>query len=269
MPRARNGAVEIDYDQRGSGPPLLLINGFTWSRVTWMEGVLKPLAEKYRLVLMDNRGVGRSDKPQGSYSLEDMADDCAAVLEHAGVRQAHVFGTSMGGMIAQRLAARHPERVRGLVLGCTHSGGPQTIMAEPRILALLGQVPNEQIDLREIAYRAEEAVFTSAFRAANRALLDCFFDLRQQHPTPLHAMMGQLQAIQAFTAAAHPLKIASATLVITGTEDVLIPPGNSRLIAGRVPGAKLVELPQAAHGFWIERPQAAVAAVLEFLATCS
>jgi 3-oxoadipate enol-lactonase len=133
MSKLNAGAVTIDYELRGDGPPLLMINGFRRSRVAWLDGVLQLLAERFQLILMDNRGTGNSDKPQDGYSIEAFADDCAGVIAGLGLPRAHVFGVSMGGMIAQRLATRHPQRVHGLALGCTNCGRGGSIPAERRI----------------------------------------------------------------------------------------------------------------------------------------
>ncbi|HUJ74773.1 MAG TPA: alpha/beta fold hydrolase, partial [bacterium] len=203
--------------------------------------------------------------PQQGYAIEGMADDCAGMLRELGIARAHVFGVSMGGMIAQRLALRHPAQVHGLVLGCTYFGGREAVQAQPRILDLLRLMPNESMDLRQVAYLQEEALYCQAFRASQRPLLDCFFDLRMQNPTPLHAVLGQAQAIAAFDASRDVAGIRAPTLLLTGDSDVLIPPENSRLLAQRIPAARLVTIPQAAHEFWIEQPQATAQAVIPFL----
>ena len=264
MPKLNAGAVSIDYELRGVGPPLLMINGFRRSRVVWLEGVLKPLAERFQLILMDNRGTGNSDKPQDDYSIEAFADDCAGVIAGLGLRRAHVFGVSMGGMIAQRIATRHPQKVHGLALGCTNCGRGASIAPEQRIGELLRLVPNDTMDAREVAQRQEEVYYMPGFRQSQRALIEGLFDLVSQNPTPLHAMKGHLKAIDAFDACADLAQIKAPTLVITGEGDPLIPPENSRLIASRVPGAELVLLPDASHFFWIEKPQETAAALIGF-----
>jgi 3-oxoadipate enol-lactonase len=263
MPKTQAGAVAIDFEVRGSGPPLLMINGFRRSRVIWLEGVLEPLARHFTLILMDNRGTGLSDKPQDGYSIETFADDCASVMQAAGFPRAHVFGVSMGGMIAQRVATRHPDRVHGLALGCTNCGRG-SIAPDKRIGDLLRLVPTATMDAREVARRQEEAYYMPGFRQRERAVIEGLFDTVNLHPTPLHAVQGHLKAIDSFDACGDLEKIGAPTLVITGEGDPLIPAANSRLIASRIPGAKLILLPDASHFFWIEKPQETAEALVGF-----
>lgn len=264
MPKVNAGAVSIDYELRGNGPPLLMINGFRRSRVAWLDGVLEPLAERFQLILMDNRGTGHSDKPQDDYSIEAFADDCAGVIAALGLPRVHVFGVSMGGMIAQRLATRHPQKVHGLALGCTNCGRGGSILADKRIGDLLRMVPSETIDAREVARLQEEAYYMPGFRERERAVIERLYDLVSQNPTPPHAVQGHLKAIDAFDGCADLRRINAPTLVITGEGDPLIPPENSRLIASRIPGARLALLPDASHFFWIEKPRETAAALIGF-----
>jgi pimeloyl-ACP methyl ester carboxylesterase len=258
------GSLALDYELRGEGPPLLMINGFRRSRVVWLEPLLSALESRFRLVLFDNRGTGHSDKPAEDYAMEAFADDCAGLLEALGMPRAHVFGTSMGGMIAQRLATRHPARVMGLALGCTN-WGKGSVNPERRIGQLLRLTPGAEMDAREVARLQEEAYVTDAFRAANRPLLDGLFDLVNANPTPLHAVKGHLKAIDAFDGEAALEAVRCPTLVITGTEDRLIPAENSRRLAARIAGAELCLLPEAAHFFWIEKPRETARALGDFL----
>jgi len=115
--------VRIAWERHGSGPPLLLIQGLGYARWGW-EPVVDGLARSFELLLFDNRGIGESDAPPGPYTVVELADDAAQVLDEAGVERAHVLGTSLGGMVAQELALGRPQRVEKLVLVCTTPGGP-------------------------------------------------------------------------------------------------------------------------------------------------
>src|ERR1700689_228593 len=145
MPFVQNQGAKIYWDEQGSGEPLLLIMGLSYPSYMWHR--TRPvLANRYRTIALDNRGVGQSDVPPGVYSIALMASDAASVLDAAGVGSAHVFGVSMGGMIAQEFALQYPKRVRSLILGCTASGGPHAIQAEAAVIETLlrqGMTPEQ------------------------------------------------------------------------------------------------------------------------------
>src|ERR1700690_965411 len=145
MPFALNQGVKIYWEETGQGTPVLLIMGLGWPSYMWYR--TRPLrAEQYRVITFDNRGAGRSDVPAGPYPISLMASDAAAVLDAAGVDSAQVYGVSMGGMITQEFALQYPKRVKSLILGCTASGGPEAVRAEPEVLEVLmrqGMTPEE------------------------------------------------------------------------------------------------------------------------------
>src|SRR5580658_704319 len=136
MPFVESQGTKIYWDEQGDGAPLLLIMGLGYSSALWHR--TRPLlSQRYRTIAFDNRGVGLSDVPPGPYSIAAMASDAAAVLDAAGIARAHVFGISMGGMIAQEFALQYPTRTRSLILGCTSSGGPSAVRAESKVIDIL------------------------------------------------------------------------------------------------------------------------------------
>src|SRR5262249_33146086 len=136
MPITTNQGVKIFWNEEGAGEPLLLIMGLGYPSAAWYR--TRPiLSSKFRTIALDNRGVGQSDMPPGPYPIAVMAADAAAVLDAAGVESAHVFGISMGGMIAQEFALQYPHRVRSLILGCTAAGGPNAVRSEPEATQML------------------------------------------------------------------------------------------------------------------------------------
>src|SRR5271168_389948 len=136
MPFVENQGAKIHWDEQGQGPPVLLIMGLGYPSCMWHR-TQPVLAEQYQTIALDNRGVGRSDVPPGPYPIALMASDAAAVLDAAGIESAHVFGVSMGGMIAQEFTLQYPARVRSLVLGCTAAGGPTAVRAGPEATQML------------------------------------------------------------------------------------------------------------------------------------
>src|SRR6267378_5496276 len=207
-----------------------------------------------------SRGDGQSDVTPGIYSIALMASDAAAVLHAAGVESAHVFGVSMGGMIAQEFALQYPNRVRSLILGCTAAGGPHPVQAE--------SAARQTLMRRDLTpEESKEAIIPFIYDAAtSRERIDEDMAIRMKwFPTP-QGYAGQLQGIFGWEAYSRIAQITAPTLVIHGETDRLIPPANSQLIAERIPGAKLVLIPHASHIFETDQPSAAHHAILGFLA---
>src|SRR3984957_4643275 len=259
MPFVENQSAKIYWDEQGSGEPLLLIEGLSYPSYMWNR--TRPfLAQSFRTIAFHNRGIGQSDVPAGAYSIAMMASDAAAVLDAAGVASAHIYGVSMGGMIAQEFALQYPQRVRSLILGCTNAGGPHAVRAEPQVLEILtrqGMTPEE----------SKEAMIPFIYDAATpRERIDEDMAIRMKwYPTP-QGYTGQLQGIFGWESYSRLSLITAPTLVIHGETDRLIPPANATLIAERIPGAKLVLLPHAGHIFETDQPAASHHAILEFLA---
>jgi pimeloyl-ACP methyl ester carboxylesterase len=256
-----NQGTRIYWDEEGHGEPMLLIMGLGYPSAAWYR--TRPvLSPKYRTIVFDNRGVGRTDMPPGPYPIPVMASDAATVLDAAGEESAHVFGISMGGMIAQEFALQYPKRVRSLILGCTAAGGPTAVRAE---------ADATQMVLARSAMTGEEAAQAAIpfiyHPDTPRTLIE--EDLKVREPWFPHpdAYTAQLQGILAWEGYSRIAQIAAPTLVIHGEADRLVPPGNGKLIAEKIPGAKLVLIPRASHIFPTDQPEAANKAILDFLAS--
>jgi 3-oxoadipate enol-lactonase len=261
MPFADNQGTRIYWDEQGTGAPILLIMGLGYPSAMWHR--TRPgLSASYRTIALDNRGAGESDVPPGPYSIALMASDAAAVLDAARVPSAHVFGVSMGGMIAQEFALQYPARVQSLILGCTAFGGPNAQRAEPAAVEMLKArtwMSREQ---------ATEAAVPFIYDTATpRHLIDEDIAARNPWPTTPAGYLAQLQAIIAWESFSRLPQITAPTLVIHGKADLLVPPGNGELIAARIPGAQLVLLEHASHLFSTDQPEAAEKAIFEFLAS--
>jgi pimeloyl-ACP methyl ester carboxylesterase len=259
MPSAANQNARIYWDEQGQGEPILLIMGLGYTAHMWHR--TRPLLAGYfRTIAFDNRGVGRSDTPAGPYSIGLMASDAAAVLEAAEVENAHVFGVSMGGMIAQEFALQYPRRVRSLILGCTAAGGPTAVRSEPEAVQMLkgraGMTPDE----------AAKAALPFIYDTGTpRELIEEDLAVRRPWLPRAESYIAQLQGIFAWEGYSRLPEICMPTLVIHGENDRLVPAGNGRLTAGRIPGARLVLIPHASHIFPTDQPQIANDAILNFL----
>ncbi len=256
-----NQGVKIYWDELGSGEPFLLINGLGTSAHLWHRS-RAVFANHYRTIALDNRGVGRSDVPAGIYSIGSMAADAIAVLDAAGVETAHVFGVSLGGMIAQELTLRHPQRVRSLILGCSTAGeptGPHAVPPDPDVLSAL---------MRRSASAAES---NEAFRpllydaGTPQERVDEDMAIRVRWYPTAEGYMGQLQGVSGWDAYGRLGDLHVPTLVIHGERDRLIPCANARILAGRIAGAQLALIPAAGHVFWTDQPEVVHERILAFL----
>jgi len=260
MPFVENQGARIYWDQQGRGEPVLLIMGLGYTSHMWYR--IRPrLAAHYLTLACDNRGVGRSDVPPGPYSIPLMASDAAAVLDAAQVESAHVFGVSMGGMIAQEFALQYPKRVRSLILGCTAAGGPTAVRAETEATRMLKE--RSTMSPEQAAEAAIPFIYDSA---TPRERIDEDTAIRRPWTPRSEAYTAQLQGILAWESYSRLSAIQSPTLVLHGESDRLVPPGNGRLIAERIPGAKLVMIPHASHIFLTDQTEAAMDPIHTFLA---
>jgi pimeloyl-ACP methyl ester carboxylesterase len=197
----------------------------------------------YRVVTPDNRGTGRSDKPRGPYTMRRFARDVVAVLDHAGLERAVVAGISMGGMIAQELALRHPERVLGLVLLATSPGLPHGKLASPRTLLTLLSLPFRR-DGRALA----RLLLPRTHHPRARELLAEWPAAMAAEPVPFSTFWSHLAAATTHSTGSRLARLRCDTVVIHGADDMLIHPDNGRFLARRIPGAILEVLPDVGHG---------------------
>jgi len=274
MSTARVGDIEMYYEEHGTGDPLLLVMGLAADSTAWMFQV-PDFARRYRTIVFDNRGVGRSSKPSGPYTIHQMADDAAGLLDALDVARAHVVGVSMGGMIAQELTLRHPERVRGLVLGCTYpepdaDAERQRQFSVRQLGGRISATGETEIDVSTIDPLAFfqtllPRVFNQSFIDTELPKLLQIFGGALQWGFSMEAILGQVEAVMGHKATDRLHQIASPTLVITGDADLLVSPANSDVLARNIPGAKLVKIPGGSHGFNFETPDVFNSTVLEFL----
>jgi pimeloyl-ACP methyl ester carboxylesterase len=253
MPEAQIGDVKLHYEVSGSGDPLLMVMGLGGSSAGWDPGLVAELSRSFRTIIYDNRGTGRSDKPDIPYTLEMFAADAVGLLDALRLDRVHLFGVSMGGMIAQEIALRYAPRLQTLTLGCTTFGGKHAVPPPPESLKIL-TMPRDGASDEEIIRRAWPLGYTAPYIRDHRAQLEATIPRLLAHATPAFAFKRHLEATYTLKTYERLPSIKTPTLVVTGAQDALIPARNSEILAERVPGAKLHVIANAAHAFFNEAP---------------
>jgi 3-oxoadipate enol-lactonase len=262
MSEAVSDGVRIAYEVLGEGEPLVFVHGLGYDRQGW--GPLPSLlADDFRVVLLDNRGVGESDVPEGPYAVPQMAADVVAVLDDAGIDAAHVFGVSLGGYIAQELAAGYPERVRKLVLASTAPGGPRSHPMPAVGLEAFARFPTMD---REAGLRLMVENSLGAHGVRERPeLTDEIYRYRLERAPSLAGWQAQAYAGATFDGYDRAASIAAPTLVLQGGADTVVDPRNGELLAELIPGARLEVIADRGHLMMWEEGEALAPLVEEFL----
>ena len=251
--------VRLAYDVEGSGEPVLMIQGLGYGRRGWGPAPAM-LAQRFRVVTFDNRGFGESAVPPGPYTTTQLARDAAAVLDAAGIEQAHLIGISLGGMVAQELVLVAPERVRKLVLCSTTAGGPKSVPMPQQTVELMGSASH--LDPQEALRRF---VVNALSPDAPSVLVDEIIAYRVANPPDAAGWWALAGAGASHDALQRLGELHAPTLVVHGTADNVVDVRNAPLLAEGIPGARLELFDGVGHLLPWERPQEFTRLVEEFL----
>lgn len=263
----RSNGQDLYYEVHGEGAPLLLIMGIGYDATLWGLHQIPEFSKFFKVIAFDNRDVGRSSKATGPYTITDMADDVAGLMDGLQVDHAHILGLSMGGMIAQEFALKYPGRVDKLILSGT---GAATGRAKFDPISVWNFV--KQHDTEGLTFAAQQFIwlFSTDF-LRNHQAVDQTLAMLGSNPNPVspEAFARQTQAYIQHDSLDRVRKIKAATLVVTGERDRLTPPWIGRELAAAIPGAKfqLVDGPGSSHVLPLERPEDFNKIVLSFLKT--
>ena len=262
MPVAKVNGINIYNESHGKGDPLVLVMGMGGNMEAWRPHI--PIyAKKFQVIALDNRGTGRSDKPEGPYSIPQFASDAVGLLDALGIAKAHFYGISMGGLIVQAIGLEYPTRVKSLILGCTTPGGPHAVPMSQDAIATIG---------RAAQLPPEEGMKLTLTLSYSQEFIDRNYDMllerrkaSNQYPTPPHAMKGHQEALNSYSSYDRLPQMSVPVLVIGGRKDRIIPCENSEILARRIPEAHLVVMENAGHGYTLEAKDEAAKVVLDFL----
>jgi pimeloyl-ACP methyl ester carboxylesterase len=262
MPKVRVADIDIYYEMHGVGEPLVLIMGLGGGSSMWWRQV-SFFSPEYHVIAYDSRGVGRTDNPDIPYSMGMLVGDAAGLLEKLGVASAHIYGVSMGGMVAQELALRYPKLVSSLILGATTCGGSHALMPSQETLQKLFGIMTLSPD--EAVRVSTSVTFSVAFIERHPARINEWLIKGAESPPSPMGFKRQAEAMAGFDTYDRLKQIRVPTLIMAGTADQLIPAENSRILASRIPNAKLVLFEGAGHGYLWEAEEEANRAVRDFL----
>ncbi len=256
MPEIVQDDLKLYYESHGRGSPLILIRGLGSNADHWYAQV-PDLSRHHHVITFDNRGIARSSDPGGPFTLQDLAHDTITLMDALQIERAHILGLSMGGMIAQEMAIRHPHRVSGLILVVTHCGGTRQILAADEI--------RQKLERLVVLGDLDAWVQIMALFFANLKIFQHYADASTKHPARNKILKRQWDAAAGHSTYDRLDRIKAPTLIITGKKDLLIPPVNSKILAQRIPDAELLEIPGGGHLILVEQPRAFNRAVIDFL----
>ena len=240
---------EFYYEIHGQGDPLVLIMGLRRNAEWWYRQIPE-LSRHFQVIVFDNRGAGRSDKPVMEYSMQLFAQDTAALMEALDVPDAHILGVSMGGYIAQELALNYPSKVRCLVLGCTGCGGDRAVIMSPERMEKF--TANKGLKPEEILRKDMDIYFSDHYVSQYPDKIEEFVEISMRHYQPADAFFRQFDACQRHDTGNRLNQLSLPTLIMTGDDDPLVPPQNSHILKKLIAGAELSVFAGGRHCFFIE-----------------
>ena len=262
MPFARLRDIDLYYQVLGQGPPLVMLMGLGRDHC-WFHRQTPELAKHFKLILMDNRGAGQSGKPDEPYTMAGMAEDTIGLMDALGLESAHVLGISMGGCIAQEMALSFPQRVKGLILGCTTCGGAEALPIPEHIMQWYAD-PGD-LSPEEILRRSLRVYFSDRYLREQGQEVEGFIQMALGDRQPAFAFKRQMEVLGGFSSAHRLSGLSSPTLITTGSDDGLIPAENSLVLAGLIPDSSLMMFPQGRHCFFIEMAKRFNKEIISFL----
>jgi len=264
LPKAKVNDINMYYEIHGDGFPLVMIMGLSLSLEEWDAPFINELSKNFKTIIFDNRGAGRTDKPNVEYSIKMFAADTTGLMNALNIQRAHLLGVSMGGMIAQELVLNYPERVEKLILWGTNCGGTKSI--PPSLVAfrlLLGAI--EGLTPEKITKASIPLILTKEFRKNNPDYVEDKIRRFLKFPIPLNIYNRQLRAIMNFNTYRRLKNINTPTLIMQGKKDILNPYQNAKILAEKIPGANVSLFNNSGHAIYPHEPEKFIKTILDFL----
>ncbi len=267
MPKVKVNDLNIYYEIYGKGYPFILIRGISSSLDSWPPYSVEHFSKHFKTILFDNRGAGRTDMPDGKYSAKMMADDTIGLMDVLQIEKAHVLGFSMGGCIAQEMVLNYPKRVAKLILTsswCGPSHGIVTPILEenpfPQMLELM-----EKGEYEKMARILTNSLFPEEYRKNNPEIIEKVVKNYAIHPPSAKGFEAQAAYAETFDTYDKLSKIRIPTLILHGTEDIILPVENAKILAEKIPQAELILFEKTGHGMNVQENEIWTQKIIEFL----
>lgn len=263
MPAVRVNDINMYYEIHGEGEPLLLIHGTCFDTTGWAQQI-PPFSQKYKVIVFDNRGTGRTDTTKPPYTIEQMTDDTVGLMEILKIEKAHILGYSMGSLIAQELAIKYPERIKTLVVTASYARlTPIGLKRTELIMRMFQEGVNPEIVVRNFFLWFFSDRFFENVELVNSDVNN-FMNLLSS-PKAAEGLDGQVNAILNYNGRGHLHHITAPTLVVVGRDDILTPVKCSEEVASSIPNAELIIMENAVHSLPFENPERLNQVVFDFL----
>lgn len=259
LPKVKINDIEIYYEIHGDGFPFILITGLAGDVNWWNSEDIKRYSKDFKTIIFDNRGAGRTDKPNMNYSMGLFGSDVLGLMEALNIEKTHILGSSLGGMIAQEIAINHPERVEKLILCSTHSGGSNMIKPSKEVTEMLTSSRQDLID------GIVSMCFTDNFINSHPKLISKFKSQISKTRIPPRSYILQLKSVNSFDTYSRLKQIKAPTLIIHGKKDILIPVANAEILEQEIPNARKLLLNDLAHWPFFPTNKKLMNMIIEFL----
>ncbi len=263
MPKVLVNEINIYYEIKGEGFPIVMIMGLAGNADWWDKALIEGLSKEYKTIIFDNRGVARTDNDDKDFTMKDLADDTVGLMDALKIEKAHVLGISMGGVVAQEIAINYPQRVEKLILCSTACGGPHFIAPDMRVLGVLAAGKGDKTQ-EEFSRATTFTLYPEEFIKEHPDIVEDRLQIRLQNPIADNTYQRQLKSFGVETG--ERLKnLNIPTLILHGKQDILVPPGNGENIAKLIPGAKLQLFEKSGHALFTIETDAVLKAIVDFL----
>ncbi len=263
MPKIKVKDINLNYESFGEGFPLIMILGLESNIDWWGRSLLRKISNHFRVIVFDNRGTGRSDAPDIKFTLKTLIKDTVGLMDVLNIEQAHVFGHSMGGRIAQGVVLNYPKRVKKLIICSSSCGESKLIPASPEVMHIVRK-PRKNQSPEEAAKNMLSIFYTEEFLKKNPKIVEIAIQNMTKVKTSPKSYSQQLEAIATFDVCERLKKINTETCVMHGKKDQLVPPQNGEILAKLIPNAKLVLFKNSGHVPFVEEREKFLKSLIDF-----